>query len=209
MEKDILFTHKQLAAIRHIRNSIAHRGRMPSVRELMAALGYKSPRSAQDILEQLAEKGVVKKRPNGEYQLIKNPDLGPIHAQTVNVPLLGVIAAGSPILAEENFEGFIPVSTSLAKPGSNYFLLRVEGDSMNEVGINNGDLVLVRQQPMAEEGQNVVALIDDEATVKEFHRGRNAVILKPRSINKKHQPIILTEDFQIQGLVIASIPKLE
>src|SRR5271170_3213707 len=115
------FSHKQLDAIRHIRNWIAHRGRTPSVRELMGTLGYKSPRSAQDILEQLAKKGIIKKFDSGEYQLLRDPDLGQAHTQTVNIPVVGTVAAGTPILAEENIEGFVPISISLAKPGSSYF----------------------------------------------------------------------------------------
>jgi repressor LexA len=175
----------------------------------MAALGYKSPRSAQDVLEQLAGKGIIRKRPHGDYQLVTSPDFGVLHAQTVNVPILGTIAAGAPIFAEENIEGYIPVSTSLAKPSAKYFLLRVRGNSMDNAGINDGDLVLVRQQPIAEEGQNVVALIDGEATVKEFRKGKGVIILNPRSRSREHKPIILTEDFQIQGVVISFIPKLE
>jgi repressor LexA len=199
---------RELEAIRAIRNWIAREGRVPTIRELMGELGYKSPRSAQDLLDQLASKGVVKK--NGRrYQLVTNPDLGPVHSQTVSVPVLGTIAAGTPIFAEQNIEGFVPVSVRLARPGSTYFLLHVGGDSMNEVGINDGDLVLVREQHVAEEGEKVVALIDDSATVKEFHRGGDVVILKPRSSNKEHKPIILDRDFRIQGIVVATIPTLE
>ncbi len=198
---------KELAAIRSIRNWMSHKGRTPSIRELMAEMGYKSPRSVQDILEQLASKGIIRKV-DRDYQLVKHPDLGPVHATTVNVPLVGTVAAGLPILAEENIEGFFPVSTTLARPGSRYFLLHVKGDSMNDAGIDNDDLVLVRQQSYADEGQKVVALIDDEATVKEFHKGKGVVILKPRSKDEKYQPIILHSDFQIQGVVVATIPKL-
>jgi repressor LexA len=209
MKNDKALTPKHLAAIKSIRNSLVHKGRTPTVRELMAALGYKSPRSAQDVLEQLAGKGIIRKRPHGDYQLVTSPDFGVLHAQTVDVPLLGTIAAGAPIFAEENLEGYIPVSTSLAKPGAQYFLLHVRGDSMVNADINDGDLVLVRQQPVAEEGQIVVALIDGEATVKEFRRGKGVMVLNPRSRNSEHKPIIVTEDFQIQGVVISAIPKLE
>jgi repressor LexA len=204
-------TNKQVEAVRHIRNWIVHRSRTPSVRELMGALGYKSPRSAQDILEQLARKGIIKKFESGDYQLLRNPDLGRAHVQTVNSPLVGTVAAGTPILAEENIEGFIPISTSLAKPGpeSIYYLLRVRGDSMNEVGINDGDFVLVRQQPVAEPGEQVVALIDDEATVKEYHPQKGVIILKPRSTNPGNKPIILDGGFQIQGVVVATVPNFE
>ena len=131
-----------------------------------------------------------------------------IPTRTVNIPLLGTIACGSPILATENIEAEIPVSIDLIKGSSKYFLLRARGDSMNEVGINDGDLVLVKQQSTAENGDFVVALIDDEATIKEFHKNSDAILLKPRSTEQKHQPIILTRDFRIQGIVVATIPFL-
>ena len=82
------------------------------------------------------------------------------------------------------------------------------GDSMNKKGIQNGNLVLVRQQPDADNGQAVVALINDKATVKELHKAKNAIILKPRSTNPENKPIILTDDFQIQGVVVASLPSI-
>ena len=208
MKTENLFTEKQLAAIRHIRNWLMHKGRTPSIRELMVDLGYKSPRSVQDILEKLIEKRVIKKHDTGDYQLIMDPHFGSVHAQTVNVPLVGVVACGTPVLAEENIESFIPVSTSLAKPGSKYFLLHAQGNSMDEAGINDGDFVLVRQQPTANEGDKVVALVDEEATIKEFHRTKNMIVLKPKSSNKEHKPIILTDDFQIQGVVVATVPNL-
>ncbi len=208
MKNENTFTKKQIEAIRHIRNWLMHRSRAPSIRELMVDLSYKSPRSVQDILEQLQEKGVIKKLEDGDYQLVLNPDLGSMHAQTINIPLVGVVACGVPMLAEENIEGFISVSTSLAKPGAKYYLLHARGDSMDKAGINEGDLVLVRQQATANEGDKVVALIDGEATIKEFHRAQNIIILRPKSSNKEHKPIILTDDFQIQGVVIATIPNL-
>jgi repressor LexA len=201
-------TTKELQALRHIRNSIVHHARTPSVRELMEALGYKSPRSAQDVLSQLADKGVIKKLPSGAFQLL--PDsTDQARVQTVDVPVIGTVAAGNPILAEENVEGFIPISTSLARAGGKYFLLRVRGDSMDKAGINDGDFVLVRQQSTAEPGQQVVALIDDEATVKSFHPGRDAVVLKPHSTNAKHQPIVVDRDFRIQGVVVTAIQNLK
>ncbi|MBL7132448.1 MAG: helix-turn-helix domain-containing protein [Candidatus Omnitrophica bacterium] len=124
---------------------------------------------------------------------------------TIDVPLVGVVSCGTPLLAEENIEAKIPVSTKLAKPPHKYFLLRASGDSMDEAGINNGDLVLVRQQMVAGSGDNVVALIDDEATIKELQISNKAIILKPRSTNKEHQPITLTKDLKIQGVVITTI----
>lgn len=208
MKKDNTFTSKQMEAIHHIRNWIMHRARTPSVRELMVDLDYKSPRSVQDILEQLKKKGVIKKLGHGVYQLVMSPDFDSTHAQTISVPIVGTVVCGMSMLAEENIEGYIPVSASLAKAGSKYYLLHAQGDSMNKVGVNEGDLVLVRQQPTANDGDKVVALIDGEATIKEFHRTQNMIILKPKSSNKKHKPIILTDDFQVQGVVVASIPDL-
>lgn len=125
---------------------------------------------------------------------------------TVKVPLLGSVTCGLPSLAEQNIDSFISISTNLIKPSNNYFILRANGDSMNEVGINDGDLVLIRQQQVANENDLVVALIDNEATIKEFHRKQNMIILKPRSSNQKHQPIVLTSDFRIQGIVEKVLP---
>lgn len=201
-----ILSPKHIKAIKHIRNWLVHNGRTPSVRELMVALGYKSPKSSQDILSDLRKLGIIKKMESGDYMLIGSPDLGPIHAQTVNIPLVGLVACGEPILADQNIESYIPISVSFIKPGFQYYLLRAEGNSMDRAGINDGDLVLVRQQPTAAEGDKVVALIDDGATIKYFHKSKNAIILKPKSSNRHHKPIILTDDFQIQGVVITIIP---
>jgi len=206
---EIQLNQKEAKAIRHIRNSIIHKGRTPSVRELMYALGYKSPHSATLLIKSLLEKGILRKRQNGDLQLVKDPRENIEHARTVSVPLVGTVTCGTPIFAQENIEALLPVSVGLARPGYKYFLLRAEGDSMDKAGINDGDLVLVRQQPTAEIGDVVIALIDDEATLKEFHRSKDAIILMPRSRNKEHKPIILTKDFQVQGVVVTTVPKLE
>ncbi|OGX33745.1 MAG: repressor LexA [Omnitrophica WOR_2 bacterium RIFCSPHIGHO2_02_FULL_52_10] len=184
-----------------------HRGRIPSIRELMASLGYRSPRSAAVIYENLIEKGAMRRKRDGNLQLVNGIADESIRAQTVDVPLVGSISCGVPVLAEENVEAMIPVSTKLAKPPAKYFLLRAKSDSMDLKGINDGDFLLIRQQATAQDGDIVVALIDDEATVKEFHSAGETVILKPRSKNKDHQPIVLTKDFQIQGIVVTAIPE--
>jgi len=207
MKADHDFSRKELEAVRHIRNAMVRQSRTPSVRELMTALGYKSPRSAQDILEQLEEKGVIMKLHSGHYQLLMDPIFSGSHTQTIDVPLVGSVACGKPILAEENIEGYIPVSTKIAKPGARHFFLQARGDSMDKAGIQDGDIVLVRHQLTANEGDRVVALIDDEATIKEYRRSNGMVVLMPRSTNPKHKPIILTEDFKVQGVVITVIPK--
>lgn len=199
-------TQKEVEAIRHIRNSLVHNGKAPSVRELQKLLGYRSPRSAADILDRLAERGIVRRRLGGKLQLLEQPDDDQQHARTVDVPLIGSVACGVPIMAEENVEAMMPVSVRLARPPHRYFLLRAVGDSMDEAGINDNDLVLVRQQNDADNGDRVVALIDSEATVKSFCRTADAVVLTPKSANKHHRPIVLTDDFLIQGVVIATIP---
>lgn len=201
-------SNRELLALREIRNSLMHKGKMPSTRELMSSLGYRSPRSAAVIYETLAKKGILRRKRDGSFQVIKGIGDDTIHAQTVDVPLVGSISCGVPILANENVEAVIPVSTKLAKFPYKYFLLRAKGDSMDQKGICDGDLVLVRQQATAKDRDIVVALIDDEATIKEFHTAGETVVLKPRSKNKIHQPIVLTKDFQVQGIVVTAIPKI-
>jgi repressor LexA len=195
---------KQLEALRHIRNRIAHDGRTPSVRELRDLLGYQSPRSAAQILEQLADLGYVRRRPDGRLQLLRDLPEDPSNARTVEVALVGTAPCGAPLLAEQNVEARIPVSVRLARPPHKYFLLRAVGESMNRAGIDDGDLVLVRQQTSAENGDRVVALIDDEATIKEFQHKGETVLLVPRS-SKPFKPIVLTNDFRVQGVVVATI----
>ena len=207
MEKEI-FSQIELKAIRYIRSFLMHRGHMPSIRKVGRDLGYSSPRSASMIVEKLLEKGVLQRKKDNSLQFVDVNFNDEFRAQTVAVPLVGIVACGTPMLAEENIEALIPVSIKLAKPQYKHFLLRVNGDSMNEKGMNDGDLILIRQQVTANNGDVVVALIDDSATVKEFHRSDNTIILMPRSTNKSHQPIVLERDFKIQGVVVAVIPEV-
>lgn len=169
---------KESEAICQIRNSLAHTGQAPSVRELMVALDYRSPRSASMIIDQLVGRGFLARKDDGKLRLIKDLESSPARARTIKVPLVGEIACGIPIFAEENFEIMIPVSVNLAPPPHKYFLLRAKGDSMNKKKINDGDLVLVRQQSSAETGDSVVAIIDDEATIKELQISNSTIILK-------------------------------
>ncbi len=208
MENSI--SNKELAALRVMRDFLMKNGRTPSVRELMKEMGYKSPRSAAVILQQLIDKEILNKKEDGSIQFMQYEfDAEETTSeQTVKVPLLGTIACGLPILAEENIEAMIAVSTKLAKPNNKYFLLKAKGDSMNEKGINDGDLVLVKQQNTADNGDVVVALIDDKATIKELRLNDDNVLLLPRSSNKTHTPIILSRDFIVQGVVVSTIPKI-
>lgn len=197
---------KAREAQRHLRNFIMQNGRTPSVRELMKAMNYKSPLSATLLLNELTANKFIEKKIDGSYKLVKDLPEGNT-ARTVSVPLVGSVTCGIPILAEENIEAMIPVSINLAKSGSKYFLLKAIGDSMDKAGIEDGDLILIRQQPTAQNGDKVVALIDDEATVKVFRQGEDVITLLPHSSNEKHKPIILSREFHIQGVVVATIPK--
>jgi repressor LexA len=194
---------KDKRAFALIRNKLAHYGESPSLREINEVTGGKSPRSASLVIDRLIKAGLIKKI-GRQLILIGTPSNSSI--RTVGVPLVGAVACGTPMLAEENVQAYIPVSTALAKKGSVYFFLRAVGDSMNKAGIKSGDLLLVRQQVTAEDGDKVVALINDEATVKIFEQADGAVVLRPKSSNKKHKPIILTDDFMIQGMVVAVLP---
>jgi repressor LexA len=200
-------SNKEIIALRMMRDFLMQNGRMPSVRELMKAMNYKSPRSAAVILQQLIDKKILSKKQDGSLQFIQYEFENETDSeQTVKVPLLGSVACGAPILAEENIEAMIAVSTKIAKPTHKYFLLRATGDSMDKKGINDGDLVLVKQQSSAENGDIIVALIDDEATIKELKVNQHNVLLLPHSSNKEHTPIILSKNFKVQGVVITTIP---
>jgi len=205
----LVLSPKESHALKLIRNSLAHTGRAPSIRAIMLELGYKSPHSAMLVVNRLIDLGVLKRRSSGQLQIAKDVESHDTHARTVEIPLVGSAPCGQPLLAEENIEMMIPVSTKLAKPPHRYFLLRAIGDSMDQKGIQSGDLVLVRQQPDAESGQVIVALIDDEATIKELRKSTEAIVLKPRSSNPRHKPIVLHDDFKIQGVIVSTIPKLE
>lgn len=186
-----------------IRNRIVHTGVTPSLREIGRAVGYNSPRSVQLMLLRLQKAKLL--RYSGGIIVLSTKNR-PVSEHTVDVPLVGAVACGAPSLAEQEPEAMIPVSIKIAWPGSTYFLLRASGTSMNRAGINDGDLLLVRQQSTADEGEKVVALINDDATVKRFHREGDVVILRPDSTDASHRPIVLSEGFLIQGVVAAVLP---
>lgn len=201
MQNDL--EEKEIVALKIIRRRINYGGKFPSVRQLMEEMCYKSPRSAALLLKGLEEKGIIEKKEGGKYMLkvFQLPENDEKREYTIGIPLLGSVACGKPIFAVENIEAEIPVSTKLVRGGHKYFLLKAEGNSMNLAGINDGDLVLIRQQQYAENGDLVLALIDDHATIKKYkHNGSNIVLL-PQSTESVHQPIILSEEFRIQGVV--------
>ncbi len=201
-----LLTVKESEALHEVKHAIRLFGRFPSVRELMIAMGYRSPRSAAVLLERLEKKGFLRRDKLQRLCIAPETKEDTSSADTVDVPLIGAAHCGTPDWAEQNIENYVKVSTRLAPRDRQHFFLRAVGDSMNEAQIDPGDLVLVRAQNTANNGDRVVALIDDEATIKEFQKRGDVVVLQPRSNNPSHQPIIVTEALQIQGVVVTAIP---
>lgn len=134
-------------------------------------------------------------------------DLGVSRKSTVSVPFFANLAScGSPNFSDAHIDDYVDVDTRLAKPGHQYYLVRADGDSMNAAGINSGDLVLVRVQNHADIGQKVVACLADGVTIKELQRMGDFTVLMPRSTQPGYKPIVLSEDAEIQGVVVATIP---
>lgn len=191
--------------LRAIRNWIVHNGVAPTVEELRQTLGAGSTHTVQRYLQQLQADGFIERWPGARgIKLLKGVD-GDV--RTRPIPVVGVVPAGPLMLAEENLEGWIRLpESSLSPTNSNFFLLRVRGNSMDKAKVNgekieDGDLVLVRQQSAADPGQVVVALIDGEATVKRLTIGPDYFVLKPESTSNTHQPIVLDRETVVQGIV--------
>lgn len=197
---------KEFKGLFFIRDSLRYRGRTPTLQAISDHLDFKSRRSAALLIERLIKKGYLARMPSGNLRVLQEPAGAAQSERTIELPLVGSAPCGAPFLAEENVETTISVSQKIARPGATYFLLHAIGDSMDRAGINDGDLVIVRQQPVAENGDQVVALIDDEATIKELSRRDDKVVLMPRSNNPRHKPIILDRDFMVQGVVVGTVP---
>jgi repressor LexA len=197
-------TPKQRSFLHTLVRYMREHGAAPTIRQLQEAAGLQSSRSVIQYLDALEAAGVIA-RGEGSRNIRLSKDADGV--DTVMVPVVGRVAAGMPILAEENVVDQIPVARSIARGASRYFFLQVHGDSMDRAGIFDGDLVLVRQQATAVPGEVIVALIDDSATVKRLRLALNAAILEPFSTNPRHRPIVVDHDFRIQGVVVATIPK--
>lgn len=196
---------KHVKTLKYIESSILKNGKSPSIRDIQKHLGYKSPRSAMLIVDFLEDEGWIKKSDTGGLQIKKSLPKKEDRAYTIDIPVLGLVSCGSPLFAEENIETYIPIAESLVSKQSTYFILRANGDSMNQAGIDDGDLVLIQQQNHAENGERVVALINDEATIKILEKQENFIVLQPKSNNPIHKPIIVSGDFSIQGKVVGVI----
>jgi repressor LexA len=194
-------TAKQQRVLEVIRTSLRQRGQPPTVREIGQEIGVASSCTVQRHLDALERKGFIK-RDRYKYRSIELANSPfPVFARAINVPILGNIAAGSPILAVENIEDTFPLPAEIVGDDE-MFMLRVRGDSMINAGILDGDLVAVRQQPSADNGDIVAAMIDEEATVKRFFREADHIRLQPE--NPAYPPI-LSREVKVLGKVVLAI----
>lgn len=197
---------KQLEILSYMKNEVSQKGYPPSVREICMAVGLKSTSTVHGHLERLEKKGYIRRDPTKPRAIeILDPSDNIIHKrEMVDVPIVGNVTAGVPILAVENIEDTFPIPIEYVN-NDEVFMLRVKGDSMIEAGIFNKDLILVRQQSFADNGDIVVALLDDDyATVKTFYKEKDHIRLQPE--NAALSPIIVS-DVSIVGKVIGLFRK--
>ena len=199
-------SNRQREVLDFIQQTIMIKKLPPTYREIGDALGISSTNGVSDHVKALIRKGYIEKpqgRGNSARGLLLTEKVDvPGMASLVEVPLLGTVAAGSPILAQENYERTIRFDDSLAPAGKPVFALRVRGDSMMDDGILDGDIVIIRKQSIANEGDIVVALVDGEATVKRFFRERNRIRLQPSHPTMRPIYVDSSQDAHVQGVVV-------
>jgi repressor LexA len=219
-------TDRQRAILEYIVSTHRDRGYPPTVREIGDAVGLSSPSSVHAQVRTLVERGLIRKDPDRPRAIVVT-DPGAAsrvltavpsesrgegaevalfrrRPEVMDVPLVGRIAAGAPILADQSVESTLPLPTELVGHGE-CFALTVRGDSMIEAGILDGDIVVVRRQPTADEGEIVAALVEDEATVKTFRRRKGTVVLEPANPS---YPDIIAPDARILGKVVSVLRRL-
>jgi repressor LexA len=193
MEK---LTARQQQVLDSVRQHINETGYPPTRADIARELGFKSANAAEEHLKALARKGAIEIIP-GASRGIRLP-------HSAGIPIVGRVAAGNPVLAEENIEDYCDLPPSFFKPAADYFL-QVQGDSMIEVGIFDGDLLAVHSTPVANNGDIVVARIDDEVTVKRLHKTRQKHLLELLPENSDYEPIVVDlreQQFAIEGLSV-------
>lgn len=191
---------KQLEILEYIKEQILHHGYPPAVREICTAVNLKSTSSVHAHLETLEKNGYIRRDPTKPRAIeIIDDEFNLARRDMVNVPVIGTIAAGTPILASENIEGYFPVLADNL-PSGEMFMLYVRGESMVNAGILDGDRVIIRMQPDANNGDMVAALIDDSATVKTFYKENGHIRLQPE--NNYMDPIIV-DNCTVLGKVVA------
>ena len=190
---------KQKEILEYTKSQILERGFPPSVRDICEAVHLKSTSSVHSHLETLEKNGYIRRDPTKPRAIeILDDSFNFMRREMVNVPIVGRVAAGEPILAEQNIEEYFPIPTEFM-PNKQTFMLKVRGESMINAGILDGDLVLVEEQKTARNGEMIVALIEDGATVKTFYKEEGVIRLQPE--NDTMDPIIVP-DCQILGKVI-------
>ncbi len=190
---------KQREILEYIKETIRRKGYPPAVREICEAVHLKSPSSVHSHLETLEKNGYIRRDPTKPRAIeIMDDGFNLPRRELVQVPLVGEIAAGQPILADENIEDYIPIPADML-PNQEIFMLRVRGDSMINAGIFDGDRIIVKQQNVARNGEIVAALLEDSATVKRFYKENGHYRLQPE--NDSMDPII-TDEVSVLGVVI-------
>jgi len=201
-------TERQRQILDFIKAEMRRKGYPPTVRDIGEAVGLSSSSTVHSHLSALEAKGLIRRDPSKPRALeVLGHDQEPRVTEmrgVVQLPVLGAVAAGTPMLAEENIEQMIPLPTDVVREDST-FVLRVKGDSMMNAGILDGDLVVVKQQETAKNGEIVVARIEDEATVKRFFKEKGHIRLQPE--NDAFEPIISVE-VQVLGKVVGVLRKL-
>lgn len=202
---DNSLTAKQEAILNFIKQEILGKGYPPSVREICEAVNLKSTSSVHAHLESLEKKGYIRKDPTKPRTIeVVDDSFNILRSEVVSLPVIGRVAAGSPIFAEENIEGYFPIAAEYLHKGD-CFVLKVHGESMINIGIYDGDYIIVRQGKTASNGEIVVALVQDEsstepaATVKRFYKEDGHIRLQPE--NDYMEPIIVS-DCEIVGKVV-------
>ena len=192
-------TQKQSEILEYIKSQILNKGYPPSVRDICSAVNLKSTSSVHAHLESLEKNGYIRRDPTKPRTIeIIDDNFNLTRREMVNVPVLGQVAAGEPILAVDNITGHFPIPSEFM-PNEETFILTVKGDSMINIGIYNGDQIVVEKCNTAENGEIIVALIDDSATVKRFYKENGHIRLQPE--NDFMDPIIV-DDCMILGKVI-------
>ncbi len=209
-KKNTNLTSRQEEGLRFIRTYIQREGVPPTLREIADGLGINSTNGARSLVEVLERKGAIERRPGLSRGLVIPQEHQAEALKGIwNIPVLGRVAAGAPILAEENLEGYIRVDEAMVGPQTQSFALTVKGDSMINAGIFDGDTVIARLQPTAVTGDLVVAVLDDEATVKFYFPDQERVRLEPA--NPNFDPILVDPrqtPFRIAGKVTALVRKM-
>ena len=192
-------TAKQQEILDFIKSEILTKGYPPAVREICEAVHLKSTSSVHSHLETLEKNGYIRRDPTKPRAIeIMNDEFNLSRREVINVPIIGQIAAGEPIFAEQNIEGYFPILPE-DMPSGNAFMLKVRGESMINIGIFDGDKILVKEQNTASNGEIVVALVEDAATVKTFYKENGHYRLQPE--NDALDPIIVDE-VEVLGKVV-------